>query len=93
MLTCSLHRDLHTWSSCWNFSGLQWGGNSWERCSHTFLNYIQTWLRCHTGDSDTQIRTARQESTVKQKDPMWKFLPANAHFIRIIWCSLLFHLV
>jgi len=22
MLTCSLHRDLHTWSSCWSFSGV-----------------------------------------------------------------------
>jgi len=22
MLTCSLHRDLRTWSSCWSFSGV-----------------------------------------------------------------------
>jgi len=21
-LACNLHRDLHTWSSCWTFSGV-----------------------------------------------------------------------
>jgi len=89
MLTCSLHRDLHTWSSCWSFSGVWWGGNSWERRSHTFLHYIETWLRSHKRDSDTQTRTARQGSTVKQGNPVWKFLQAAAHFIRIIWCRLL----
>jgi len=37
--------------------------------------------------SDTQIRTAGQKSAVKQEDPAWKFLYANAHFIRTIWWS------
>jgi len=49
---------------------------------HLFaLAYIKTWLRSHKCDSDTQICTARQKSTVKQEDPVWKFLQANAHFI------------
>jgi len=30
---------------------------------------------------------------VKQEDPVWKFLQASAHFIRIIWCSLPFRMV
>jgi len=56
-------------------------------------HYIETWLRSHTCDSDTQIRTAGQESTAKQEDPVWKFLQANAHFIRTIRCNTPFHLV
>jgi len=44
-------------------------------------------------DSDTQIRTARQKSTVKQEDSVCKFVQANAHFSRIFLCSLPFHLV
>jgi len=38
-------------------------------------------------------RTASQKSTVNQEDPVWKFLLANPHFIRTIWCSLPFYLV
>ena len=61
---------------------------------HLFgLDHIQTWLRSHRRASDTQIRTASQKSMVKQEDPVWKFLQANAHFIRTVWCSLPFHLV
>jgi len=42
-------------------------------------DYTKTWLRSHRCASDTQIRTARQKSTVsqkvyKQEDPMWKFV-------------------
>jgi len=40
-----------------------------------------------------QNRTAKQKSAVKQEVPVWKLLCANAHFIRIIWCSLPFCLV
>ena len=58
-----------------------------ERHPHTFLPYIETWLRSHRCDSGTQIRTASQKSTVKQENPAWKFLQANAPFIRIIWCG------
>jgi len=34
--------------------------------------------------SDTQIRTTSQNSALKQEDPLWKSLQANAHFIRTI---------
>jgi len=44
-------------------------------------------------DSDTQIRTARQKSAVKQEDSVCKFVQANAYFSRIFLCSLPFHLV
>jgi len=64
----------------------------WERRCHTIFHYIETWLQSHRCDSDTQMRTASQMSTVKQEHPVWKFLQANTHFIRIIWCSLPFHL-
>jgi len=57
MLTCSLCRDLHTWSSCWNFLG---GVVGLERSSRTFLPYIETRWRSHRRDSDTQICTTRQ---------------------------------
>jgi len=57
------------------------------------IAYIKTWLRSHRCASDTQIRTASQKSTVKQENPVWKFLQANAHFIRTIWCSFPFYLV
>jgi len=65
----------------------------WERRSHTFLHYLETWLRSHRRDSDTQIRTASQKSAVKQEDPVWKCSWANAHFIRTIWCCLPLYLV
>jgi len=53
-------------------------------------DYIKPWLRSHRCASNTQIRSAGQKSTVKQEDPVWKSLQANAHFIRIflcIWCG------
>jgi len=37
-----------------------------------------------------QIHTASQKSAVKQEDPVKKLLQANAHFIRTIWCGLLY---
>jgi len=37
-------------------------------------DYIKTWLRSQRCASDTQIRTTSQKSTVKQEDPVWKFL-------------------
>jgi len=58
----------------------------WERAgtafSHLFalltsledLDHIKTWLRSNRCARDTQIRTASQKSTVKQEDPVWKFL-------------------
>jgi len=57
-------------------------GRNWQGCagvgtrSTTFfaLDYIKTWLRSHRCASDTQMRTASQKSTVKQEDPVWKFL-------------------
>jgi len=61
--------------------------------AHTFLHYIKPWLRSHRCDSEKQIRTASQKYTVKREDPVWKFVQANAHFIRIIWCSLPFYSV
>jgi len=81
MLIYNLHRDVHTWSSCWAFSGV-----GLEQRSHTLLHYIKTWLRSHACGSDKRIRIAKQESTVEQEDPVWKFFQANANFIRIIWC-------
>jgi len=36
--------------------------------------YIKIWLLSQRCASDTQIRTASQKSTVKQEDPVWKFL-------------------
>jgi len=48
---------------------------------HLFaLDYNKTWLRSHISAIDTQICTASQKSTVKQEDPMLKFLQGNAHF-------------
>jgi len=38
------------------------------------LNYTKTWLRSQRCASDTQTRTASQKSTVKQVDPVYKFL-------------------
>jgi len=72
--------------------GLFQGVVGWERVRlrtafPTDLHYIKTWLRSHRCDSDTQIRTASNKSTVRQEDPVWKFFQANAHFIRTIWCS------
>ena len=79
----------------WLQIGVQWGGNGVPTpfCISNILqlkglDYIKTCLRSHRCASDTQIRTASQKSTVKQEDPMWKLLQANAHFIRTIWCSL-----
>jgi len=57
------------------------------------LAYNDAWLRSYICASDTQIRIARQKSTLKQEDPVWKFLWVNVHFIRTIWCSLPFSLV
>jgi len=34
----------------------------------------KTWLRFHRCASDRQIPTVSQKSTVKQVDPVWKFL-------------------
>jgi len=54
-------------------------------------DYIKAWPRSHRcASSDKQIRTASQKPTLKQEDPVWKFLYANAHFIRTIWCSIPF---
>ena len=39
---------------------------------------------------DTQIRTASQKSAVKQEDPVWKLLWANAHFIGTFGAVFLF---
>ena len=58
-------------------------GLGWERRSHTFLHYVETWLRSHRRDSDTQIRTARHKSASEQQD-QWKFLWANSQFIQTI---------
>jgi len=70
----------------------------WERVGTAFphlfaLHYIKTCLRSHRCASDTQIRIAGQKSTVKQEDPVWKFLKVNAKFIRTICCSLPFYFV
>ena len=72
-------------------TGVQWGGNAFP---HLFAqDYIKTW-RSHRFASDTQIRTTSQKSTVKQEDPMWKFMSANVRFIELfgavflfIWCE------
>jgi len=37
--------------------------------------------------------TVRQKSAVKQEDPVEKFLQANAHIFRTVWCSLPLYLV
>ena len=55
--------------------------------------YIKTWLRSHKCAGDTQSCAASQRSAVKQEDPVWKYLQANSHFIRTIWCSLALYLV
>ena len=44
-------------------------------------DYIKTWLRSDRCASDIQIRTASQKFTVKQEDPVQKFLQTNAHFL------------
>jgi len=64
-----------------------WSGNA---LPHLFalvtflenLDYIKTWLRSYRCASDTQIRTASQNSKLKQADPL------SHHFIRTIWCNL-----
>ena len=67
------------------------GAEGCERVPHIFaLDNIKTWLRSHRCNSDTQIRTVRQKSKVKWEYPVWKFLLANAHFIRTTSCSLPF---
>jgi len=55
-------------------------------------------LHCNGGPRAAQphcatVRKARQKSTVKEEDPVRKFLWANVHFIRNSWCSLLLYLV
>jgi len=74
----------------WKLSQSECFGKSIKETHLFALDYIKTWLRSHRCSSGTQIRTARQNSTVKQEDPVWKFLSENAHFIRTIWCSLPF---
>ena len=59
---------------------VEWGGNAWNRVATPFLphlfalDYIKIWLRSHRCVSDNQIRTSIQKSSVKQQDPLWKFL-------------------
>ena len=53
---------------------------------------------CNGGPLEAQppyatVRKGSQKSTVKDEDPVRKFLWANAHFIRNSWCSLLLYLV
>jgi len=53
-------------------AGVQSTGNAFP---HLFaLDYINKWLRSHRCAGDKQIRTACQKSTVKQEDPVWKYL-------------------
>jgi len=40
-----------------------------------------------------QIERLVKSLTVKQEDPVWKYLYAYAHFIRTYGCILPFHLV
>jgi len=64
------HHVIHS-HNYWN-AGVKWGRNTFP---HFFaVYYIETWLRSHRCASDTQIRTASQKSTVKQEDPVWKYL-------------------
>jgi len=37
-------------------------------------DHDETWLRSHRCPNETQIRTARQTPTLKQEDPVWKFM-------------------
>jgi len=85
-------RQLLSWDCKYEYTRTPVGKLWHESTSISYpgMERVKTWLRSHRCDSDTEIRTACQKYTVKPEDPVWKFLQANARFIRIIWCSLSF---
>ena len=69
-------------------------GPNYTLHSQNYLQNFATSASCLKFDVKIrQIHTARQKPAMKQEDPVRKFLQANAHFIRAIWCSLHFCLV
>ena len=68
------HTGNATPSSAQPTKEVQGCGNGTAFPHHFSPDYVKTWLRSHRRASDMQIRTVSQKSTVKQEDPVLKFL-------------------